>query len=250
MAMTAALLDAPAANASGALPPGSAEQPEQAVPVGPEFFGNSTTYEVLGPWEYHPGESTTTFDWASSTGLWIYRTNAAGTIFFVAPFHLPSGALLTGFRFQACDTSATGQIIFHLERIAVTGGFTQIVLGSTGVAAVPGCQEFNFNLTTPITVSNATESFVLLHDLSEVGPALRLGPTRVAYRLQVSPAPATATFPNDVPTTSPIFRFVEALAASGVTGGCAAGSYCPDSPVTRGQMAVFLATALGLHFAP
>jgi hypothetical protein len=24
--------------------------------------------------------------------------------------------------------------------------------------------------------------------------------------------------------------------------------YCPDNPVTRGQMAVFLATALGLHW--
>jgi hypothetical protein len=71
---------------------------------------------------------------------------------------------------------------------------------------------------------------------------------RVRYRLQVSPAPATASFPNDVPTTHPFFRFVEALSAAGVTGGCGAGSYCPDAAVTRGQMAVFLATALGLHF--
>lgn len=69
---------------------------------------------------------------------------------------------------------------------------------------------------------------------------------RVRYRLQVSPAPATATFPNDVPTTHPFFRFVEALAASGLTGGCGPGSFCPDQPVTRGQMAVFLAAALGL----
>ena len=68
------------------------------------------------------------------------------------------------------------------------------------------------------------------------------------YRLQVSPAPATATFPNDVPTSHPQFRFVEALAASGLTSGCGAGSFCPDSPLTRGQMSVFLAVALGLHF--
>jgi hypothetical protein len=27
-----------------------------------------------------------------------------------------------------------------------------------------------------------------------------------------------------------------------------ASYYCPDQPVTRGQMAVFLAKALGLHF--
>ena len=70
----------------------------------------------------------------------------------------------------------------------------------------------------------------------------------ISYRLQVSPAPATATFPNDVPTTHPFFRFVEAMAASGLTGGCAAGSFCPNDPVTRGQMSVFLSVALGLHF--
>ena len=70
---------------------------------------------------------------------------------------------------------------------------------------------------------------------------------RVRYRLQVSPAPATATF-GDVPAASSIHRFVEALAAAGITGGCGGGNYCPDAALTRGQMAVFLATALGLHF--
>jgi hypothetical protein len=43
----------------------------------------------------------------------------------------------------------------------------------------------------------------------------------------------------------PFFQFIEALYASGITGGCGAGNYCPDNPVTRGQMAVFLAKALG-----
>lgn len=72
-------------------------------------------------------------------------------------------------------------------------------------------------------------------------------PVRVVDALAVSPAPATATF-NDVPTTHPFFKFIEALKASGITGGCSAAPplYCPDSPVTRGQMAVFLSIALGL----
>jgi hypothetical protein len=65
----------------------------------------------------------------------------------------------------------------------------------------------------------------------------------------VSPAPAAADF-NDVPTTHPFFQYIEALKASGITGGCQASPplYCPDNPVTRGQMAVFLAKALGLHW--
>ncbi|HSD33581.1 MAG TPA: S-layer homology domain-containing protein [Gemmatimonadales bacterium] len=69
------------------------------------------------------------------------------------------------------------------------------------------------------------------------------------YQLQVSPAPAVATF-GDVPTTHPFFQFIEALVASGITAGCGGGQYCPDAPLTRGQMAVFLSKGLGLHFAP
>jgi hypothetical protein len=69
----------------------------------------------------------------------------------------------------------------------------------------------------------------------------------IGYRLQVSPAPQFADF-NDVPTTHPFFQFIEALYASGITAGCGGGNYCPDSPLTRGQMAVFLAKALGLQW--
>jgi hypothetical protein len=69
----------------------------------------------------------------------------------------------------------------------------------------------------------------------------------VAYRLQVSPAPATATF-GDVPKSHPFFRYVEALTAAGITGGCGGGNFCPDAPLTRGQMAVFMAKALGLQW--
>jgi beta-N-acetylhexosaminidase len=72
---------------------------------------------------------------------------------------------------------------------------------------------------------------------------------RLFWQRQVSPAPQTATF-NDVPTTHPFHRFIEALYASGITGGCGNGNFCPDEPVTRGQMAVFLSGALGLHWAP
>jgi hypothetical protein len=69
----------------------------------------------------------------------------------------------------------------------------------------------------------------------------------IGYRLQVSPAPETASF-GDVPTDHPYFRFIEALYASGITAGCGAGNYCPGNAITRGEMAVFLAKALGLHF--
>jgi hypothetical protein len=63
----------------------------------------------------------------------------------------------------------------------------------------------------------------------------------------VSPAPVFPDF-NDVPTTHPFFQFIEALYASGITAGCGSGNYCPDAPLTRGQMAVFLSKALGLQW--
>ena len=65
---------------------------------------------------------------------------------------------------------------------------------------------------------------------------------------QVSPAPATATF-TDVPTSDFAFQFIEAFNAAGITVGCNASppQFCPDRNVTRREMAVFFAKALGLR---
>lgn len=73
------------------------------------------------------------------------------------------------------------------------------------------------------------------------------GWVEIWWKRTVSPAPATATF-ADVPTTDLGFQYIEALAASGITGGCGGGNFCPDASLTRRQMAVFLAKALGLHW--
>ena len=47
----------------------------------------------------------------------------------------------------------------------------------------------------------------------------------------------------DVPQSSPFHAPVEAIIRDGITGGCGSGNYCPDSGVTRAQMAVFLLRA-------
>ncbi len=39
---------------------------------------------------------------------------------------------------------------------------------------------------------------------------------------------------------------INRLAAAGITGGCGGGNFCPTTPVTRGQMAAFLARAFSL----
>lgn len=45
--------------------------------------------------------------------------------------------------------------------------------------------------------------------------------------------------------------WIEAFAADGLTGGCGVGKYCPEAPVDRAQMAVFLLKALhGAAYTP
>jgi uncharacterized repeat protein (TIGR03803 family) len=51
----------------------------------------------------------------------------------------------------------------------------------------------------------------------------------------------------DVACPSLFADWIEQLAAENVTGGCGGGNYCPGSPNTRGQMAVFLTKAFHLQ---
>ncbi len=57
------------------------------------------------------------------------------------------------------------------------------------------------------------------------------------------PAVGDSTGFADVPTTYWAAAWIKQLAAEGITGGCGSGNYCPDKPVTRAQMAVFLLKA-------
>jgi hypothetical protein len=52
-------------------------------------------------------------------------------------------------------------------------------------------------------------------------------------------AGATHNF-SDVPDNAFFHAFVQFLVDNGITGGCENGHFCPEDPVTRGQMAVFL----------
>jgi Leucine-rich repeat (LRR) protein len=60
-----------------------------------------------------------------------------------------------------------------------------------------------------------------------------------------SPPPAKGIF-SDVQSGSFFEPWIEQLAAEGITAGCGVSLYCPSSPVTRAQMAVFLTRAFDL----
>ena len=70
---------------------------------------------------------------------------------------------------------------------------------------------------------------------------------RAKYGTSYSPpAVGASTGFSDVPTTYWAAAWIKQLAAEGITGGCGVGTYCPESPVTRGQMAVFLVRTFSL----
>jgi len=61
-----------------------------------------------------------------------------------------------------------------------------------------------------------------------------------------SPPGAAGTIFTDVPAGYWAAAWIEQLAKEGITGGCGTGVYCPDAPVTRAQMAVFLVKTFDL----
>jgi hypothetical protein len=66
------------------------------------------------------------------------------------------------------------------------------------------------------------------------------------YGVSYTPPPATGTKFLDVPAHFWAADWIEQLANEGITGGCGNNNYCPDTPVTRAQMAVFLVRTFNL----
>jgi hypothetical protein len=195
----------------------------------------------LGRTEFSPIYSSTTYDEA------IGRFSNTGSGVFVAALHLPSGVLLTYLELDYLDVSGPDDVDLEL-RICdyfLSSCNTYPISSGTGSSGI----NFVFSDLTPLGIT--TDNFAKKYELraiTESGTSsTQLLGAYVGYKLQVSPAPASATF-ADVPTTHPYFRFVEALVDAGITSGCGGGNYCVSSPITRGEMAVFLAAALGLHF--
>ena len=60
-----------------------------------------------------------------------------------------------------------------------------------------------------------------------------------------APPTCTGEF-SDVACPSQFADWIEQLSTEGITGGCGTGIYCPGSPNTRGQMAVFLVKTFSL----
>ena len=172
---------------------------------------------------------------------------------------LPNGARITQIAFYIDDDDPDFNFGGYLNSNYVDSAngdtpWVYTVLASVISAGAPGETVVYEFVNVPILyrqdVDGDGDSEVVAYSLRVViAPAggINFLMARVRWKRQVSPAPQAATF-NDVPVNDSAFQFVEALVASGITVGCGGGNYCPDAPLTRRQMAVFLAKALGLHW--
>ena len=151
----------------------------------------------------------------------------------------------------ACDFSTTAGINVTVARgTAPTGVAADITpTGTTGVAAAPGCGYFTVTPSSPTTIDNAAQNYWIYFTWvgTGFGSNVRVHSFRVYYRLQVNPPPIVATF-TDVPTSHPFFRFVEAMAGRALPLDVVRGSSARMARSRAGSLAVFLASALGLHF--
>jgi len=195
---------------------------------------------------FAPVTSAQGFGYLISPGFSRYSATPSNQAFIAHPV-LPSGALVTGVDFDVCDSDAGTDVLAQVLSDDSLGQNLQ-VLNSATTSGSPGCAAVFVDLSASnFVIDNANNQLLLDIVLKSGNSSQSFAGATVHYVLQVSPAPGSATF-ADVPTSHPFFQFVEALAASGITAGCGGGNFCPDNPLTRGQMAVFLAKALGLQW--
>jgi hypothetical protein len=194
-------------------------------------------------------QANTSSDLINDDGNGYRYFGAPAVPFMAAPIQVPAGAVLNSLTISAC-TAHQGDLVVGLFDNGVGGAGAG---GGTNIGgflpADAGCAKTSIGLGDTTYMRNLDHPLYLVIHFAgdETDGSTKFNDVFLGFFRQVSPAPQTATF-GDVPTTDPAFQYIEALAASGVTGGCSGGNYCPDNPVTRRQMAVFLAKALGLHW--
>jgi len=179
-----------------------------------------------------------------TTGTYIY-----------APIRLPPGSLVTGMRVFYYDNSVA-DLTIQIDRFwyeVISGGFGTSILQTWSSAGTPehtstyvDVPDFTVQYHTGVPfVSSFYHSYRITAWIDVTLISFR--GVVVYWNRQISPAPGVATFP-DVDPGYWAFQEIEALAASEITTGFPDGTFRPTAPVTRAQMATFLARALGLHW--
>jgi hypothetical protein len=223
----------------------SGQRASNSAPATPDW-GLAAT-EILNVHSYDFLANTST-DVIHDDGNGYRYFGAPGVPYMGAPVQLPAGAHVTSLGLSHCSANA-GDLVVALYDNGIGGsggGGGTLVAGplvsnaGCGVLGISAdyLHQYEYGHPLYLVVWFAGNNFDATTKFNDV---------LIAWQREVSPAPAQASF-GDVPPSDFGYQYVEALAASGITGGCGSGNYCPDQPVTRRQMAIFIAKALGLNW--
>ena len=242
-----------AAGVAGAADDASLAAPQGAA-AGPAGTAEDTAATSFGTGSQDFWISAPQFAARTGGAQWSYQS----FLYFATPVsaqyeaqvELPAGGVVTVVECFFRDTTANDASVGFWRQsynyVTDTPSVTNITtVSSTGTA---GYQKPFQNVSEQIRYRNGdlrTVYTLIANMPGDLNVSFR--GCRLFWNRSISPAPAAATF-TDVPVGHAQFRFVEALNAAAITGGCGGGNFCPDAPLTRGQMAVFLSAALGLHF--
>lgn len=120
----------------------------------------------------------------------------------------------------------------YFTDVPATHPFFKFVQKLRDLGITTGCSATQFCPNDPVTRSQMA-AFII----------------RARYETTPYTYPGTPYF-TDVPANSLFFPFIQKMAQTGITAGCAPNLYCPEATLTRGQMAVFIATGLMNRLLP
>ena len=227
--------------------PNATERPADFGPAG--FW-----YSSLDGSQVHPRQNTATYERGIASGAYYCKTGTPENEAF-GQVQVPHGSMLVFFRVWLYDDQATSAVRAEMEQLCLPdfgAGFpTTTSLGTvqtTNAFAGGNFGDFaNIPANTLADNQSCTYRFRVAVGTNGCPGSISLGffKGRVHWERFVPVAPAAATF-SDVPVGAQFRREIEALAASGITAGCTATTFCPDNFVTRRQMAAFFGRAFGL----
>jgi hypothetical protein len=218
--------------------------PDSALATPPQNWGVDSTTWVTVP--ASACDEVSNNPYVSSFG-WTYGTDTPFGRYFDCWVPLPSGTLVQAIGLEVDDTDGSNDVgLSFRDCDSLSSSCTTLVNQSTSGA--PG-KTFLGLFNVGLTINNALHYYVIRVYLESGTISNKFRNVFITARLQVSPKPGSATF-SDVPLNHWASQHIEALSDSGITAGCGGGSFCPDKAVSRAEMAVFLAKALGLHWAP
>jgi S-layer homology domain len=169
-----------------------------------------------------------------------------------APLQLPTGVVIESLVFSYC-AHQNGDLLLTLFDNGVGGGGSGGGTPIVSVTAAAGCglasaEPPGGSYAYLRTVSHPLY-LVIYFAGDEFDGSTKFNDVWINYHPVKSPVPAEPSF-DDVPIGHPFYQHIELLKYAGITAGCSESPplFCPNRPLTRGEMAVYLSIALGLHW--